>query len=128
MENCNLFIIACGIFNLSFALFHILFWKLFAWDIQLKKINMANRGIMQMLNVQLIFCFLASAIICFVLPTELLTTRVGKYFLGSWAIFWAIRSVQQFIFLRINHKLVHLLTLIFLLGTTLFGFVFIKCR
>lgn len=75
---------------------------------------------MQILNVQLIFYFLFTAFICFAFPTELLGTKLGNVFLIANSLFWFIRTIQQFIFLKANHKVIHLLTLIFLIGTILF--------
>ena len=64
--------IACGCFNLAFALFHIAFWLLFGWKKDLQKLHPANR-----------------------------------------------RTVEQFIFLRMKHGLVTILTVVFMIGTLL---------
>jgi hypothetical protein len=114
-------ILLCGIYNIGFAIFHISFWKIFQWDTELKKISFANSGIMQILNVQIIFYFLFVAVVCFVFPTELLTTKFGNYFLGAASLFWFIRTIQQFIFLRANNYKIHILTIIFLAGVVLFA-------
>jgi hypothetical protein len=114
-------ILLCGIYNIGFAIFHISFWKIFQWDTELKKISFANSGIMQILNVQIIFYFLFVAVVCFVFPTELLTTKFGNYFLGAASLFWFIRTIQQFIFLRANNYKIHILTIIFLAGAVLFA-------
>jgi len=50
-------LIAGSIYNLLFAIFHILFWKIFR-KTQLNKLDFLNRGIMQVLNLCLTFCFL----------------------------------------------------------------------
>ena len=113
-------VVICGLYNLAFALFHFGFWKMFRWDSQLKKLSFANRGIMQILNIQISYYFIWSAIICFVFPTELLTTALGNWFLMGNSLFWLLRTLQQFIFLRANHYKIHLLTFIFLIGTILF--------
>lgn len=113
-------VVICGLYNLAFALFHFGFWKMFRWDSQLKKLSFANRGIMQILNIQISYYFIWSAIICFVFPTELLTTTLGNWFLLGNSLFWLLRTLQQFIFLRANHYKIHMLTFIFLIGTILF--------
>ncbi len=110
-----------GFYNIGFAIFHILFWKIFHWDSDLKKLSFANKAVMQLLNIQIIYYFLFVAIICFAFPTELLTTRFGNLFLGGTSLFWLIRTIQQFIFLRANHFKIHILTIIFLIGTILFA-------
>ncbi len=110
----------CGLYNIAFVLFHFGFWKLFQWNKELKKISFANKAIMQILNIQLCYYFIFTAIICFVFPTELLTTKFGNWFLIGSSTFWLIRTIQQFIFLRANRYEIHLLTFIFLIGTVLF--------
>lgn len=113
-------IIICGLYNFAFALFHFSFWKMFKWDSELKKLSFANKGIMQILNIQICYYFIFTGIICFVFPTELLTTKLGNWFLIGSSIFWLIRTIQQFIFLRASHYKIHILTFIFLIGTILF--------
>lgn len=111
----------CGIYNLGFALFHMSFWRKFNWSTDLKKLVFANRGIMQILNVQIIYYFLLIALFCFVFPTELLNTKFGNMLLLSCSLFWLIRTIQQFIFLKANHFIIHILTVIFIIGTILFA-------
>ena len=114
-------LLMCGVYNIGFALFHIGFWKIFHWNTELKKISFANKAIMQILNIQIIYYFVFTAVICFVFPTELVTTKFGNWFLAATSLFWLIRTLQQFIFLRANHYKIHLLTFIFLIGTILFS-------
>lgn len=110
----------CGFYNLAFALFHFGFWKLFQWNKELNNLSFANKGIMQILNIQICYYFIFTAIICFVFPTELMTTKLGNLFLIGSSLFWLIRTIQQFIFFRINNYKIHLLTFIFMVGTILF--------
>ena len=95
-------IIFLGFYNLLFAVFHLLFWRLFKWNKEMQKLSFANRGIIQILNIQIIYYFVAVAIVCFCFTNELLTTDLGKVFLLGNSLFWAIRLVQQYIFLRKN--------------------------
>ena len=104
-------IIFLGFYNLLFALFHLLFWRLFKWKEEVHKLSFANRGIIQILNIQIIYYFVAVAIVCFCFTNELLTTNLGKFFL---------RLVQQYIFLRKNSFVIHILAVLFLLGAVLF--------
>jgi len=98
-------IIFLGFYNLLFAVFHLLFWRLFKWNKEVQKLSFANRGIIQILNIQIIYYFVAVAIVCFCFTNELLTTNLGKFFLLGNSLFWAIRLVQQYIFLRKNKYL-----------------------
>lgn len=109
-----------GIYSLAFAIFHIGFWKMFKWNSELKKLSFANKGIMQILNIQIIFYCFFIAFICFVFPTDLLTTKLGNTILVATSLFWFIRTIQQFIFLRANHYKIHILTIIFLAGAIIF--------
>ena len=113
-------IIFLGFYNLLFAVFHLLFWRLFKWNKEVQKLSFANRGIIQILNIQIIYYFVAVAIVCFCFTNELLTTNLGKFFLLGNSLFWAIRLVQQYIFLRKNSFVIDILAVLFLLGAVLF--------
>ena len=114
-------IFCCGIYSAGFAIFHLFFWRLFRWKEDLKKLSFANRGIMQILNVQLTFYFFMTAFFCFVYPSGLMGTTLGRAFLAGNALFWLVRTVQQFTFLRANDYRLHVLTVIFIAGTILFS-------
>lgn len=117
----NTIIYICGIYSFLFGVFHILFWKFFNWKTELQKLTLPNRAIMQILNLRLIYFFFFVAFICFSLPTELHTTELGKVFLIGNSIFWLGRTIEQFVFLRINHIKVHILTFLFIIGIALFA-------
>ncbi len=112
--------ILCGVYSLLFALFHIGFWKLLHWKTELQKISFPNRAVMQILNIQLILMFLLTAILCLFFTKDMYTTGLGKTFLTGMSLFWLIRFFQQFIFLRMNKRLIHFLTVVFAAGTVLF--------
>jgi len=109
----------CGIYNLAFAIFHILFWKLFKWNEDLKRNSVGNRAIIQILNIRLIYIFLLMAFIYLFYPEQLLETKIGFVLLIGFLGFWIGRTVEQFIFLRVKSKMVHILTLIFFIGVVL---------
>ena len=75
---------------------------------------------MQILNLRLIYLFLFTAFLCFVFTEDLYTTRLGKAFLTGMSVFWMGRTLEQFIFLRFNHRLIHLLTILFIIGIVIF--------
>ncbi|CDN76232.1 conserved membrane hypothetical protein [Elizabethkingia anophelis] len=83
--------------------------------------SFANKGIMQILNIQIVYYFLFVSLICFIYPNELLNTQLGRIFLMGHSLFWLIRTIQQFIFLRAKHYIIHILTIIFIFGTILFA-------
>ena len=76
---------------------------------------------MQILNLRLVYFFLFVGIACFAFPVTLVQTTFGRFFLAGMSLFWAGRAIEQFIFLRVSNKLVHILTAIFILGTVLFA-------
>lgn len=113
-------IIICGIYSLILAVFHLFFWKFFNWKKDLEKLSQVNRGVMQILNIQIIFVFFTTGLICLFFNHEITGTNFGKYFLLANSGFWALRIVNQFIFLRINDYRIHLLTFAFFIGSILF--------
>ena len=114
-------IFLCGLYSFGLALFHISFWKIFHWKNDLKKISFSNQAIIQILNVQIIFYFLFVAAACFLFPSDLISTKIGRFFMAGNALFWAVRTFQQFIFLRVNNYKIHVLTFVFLVGFILFA-------
>jgi hypothetical protein len=118
--NKELLVIICGAYSIGFAIFHLAFWKLFDWKNDLKNVSLPNKAIMQILNIRLIYIFLLTAFICFYFPEELYSTRLGKTFLIGNSLFWLGRTVEQFIFLRINNRIVHLLSFLFFVGFIIF--------
>lgn len=121
MANGEAVVALCGLHSLGFALFHLAFWKLFDWPQALRRTNAATRAVTQILNLRLVYVFLGVAALCFLLPQDLLGTRLGRAFLAGMSLFWVGRTIEQFVFLRVNHPLVHALTALFVLGAALFA-------
>jgi len=126
-ETLIILIYICGIYSICFAIFHLYFWKLFDWKNELKKINVANRAIIQIANLKLIYIFTFVGLVCFVFPIELLSTKLGNVLLLGNSLFWLTRIIEQFIFLKVKSRMLNLLTFFFVLGTILFASpVFLK--
>lgn len=117
----QLMIFLCGIYSLGFAVFHTQFWEIFDWKTDLEKLQPANKAIIQIANIRLIYFFTFVAAVCFIFPTELSTTPLGKFFLIGMSLFWLGRTIEQFVFVRIKHPMVEILTYIFILGTIMFA-------
>jgi hypothetical protein len=117
-------IYACSVYYLAFAVFHIGFWKLFNWQIELKKLHFTNRAIMQILNLRIIFMCFLMAFIYFKYPQELLNTSLGKTLLIGMFLFWLGRTIEQFIFFKQNNKYLKTATFVFIFGTVLHFFSF----
>lgn len=114
-------IFLCGLYSLGFAVFHSQFWRLFDWKNDLAKLQPANKAIMQIANIRLIYFFVFVAAVCFIFPQELETTFLGKFFMIGMSLFWLGRTIEQFVFLRIKHPMVEVLTYIFILGAIMFA-------
>jgi len=119
-DNMEQLIIIGGFYNLAFAVFHLLFWKIFKWDSELRKLNFLNRAIMQVLNLCLTFCFLVFSYISFFHTSELLTTSLGHTLLVGISIFWLLRAIEQVLFFKLKHwsSMVFLLT--FIIGAIIY--------
>ncbi|MCA1714925.1 MAG: hypothetical protein LC715_07410 [Gammaproteobacteria bacterium] len=114
-------IFLCGLHSLGFALFHLAFWKLFDWPQSLQAAGTANRAIIQIANLRLVYLFLGVAALCFLFPQELAGTPLGRALLLGMSGFWIGRTIEQFVFVRIDTPMVHLLTTLFVLGAVLFA-------
>jgi hypothetical protein len=121
MDTNELIIYCCGLYSLGFAIFHALFWKLFNWKTDLKKMSLVNRAIIQIANTRLIYVFIFVAFVCFFYTKELEASALGHAFLAGIALFWLGRMIEQFIFLKVKSKLVNILTVVFAIGTILFA-------
>ena len=117
----DLLVQLCGLHSFAFALFHLAFWKLFHWKHELQKVGLPTRAITQILNLRLIYLFLGVGVACFAFTAELHSTPLGRAMLGFMAVFWAGRTLEQFVFLRVNRAMVHALTALFVTGAVLFA-------
>jgi|APTNR8051073442_1049403.scaffolds.fasta_scaffold00575_2 hypothetical protein len=117
----SILLFLCGLHSFALVIFHLFFWKILRWKTELAKLGVINRGVMQIMNVQLIALFIAVGVACFYFGGTLNDGAVGRFFLGAIAVFWLLRLVQQFIFLKQDHWVMHVLSGAFALGAVLFG-------
>lgn len=115
-------IIAGAIFNIGFAVFHIFFWKIFQWPSDLKSLSFLNRGIIQVLNLCLIFVFLIFGYISLFYTTALLNTGLGRTLLILISLFWFFRALEQIVFFKLRHWESWIFLLLFLTGTFLYAY------
>ena len=109
----------CGLYNLAFAAFHLYFWKIFKWKEDFKRNSIANRAIIQILNIRLIYIFLLMSFIYFFYPKQLLKSELGFVLLVGFLGFWVGRTIEQFVFLRVKSRMVTILTIAFFIGIIL---------
>lgn len=119
MTTAELLVRLAGVHSLGFAAFHLAFWRLFGWKRELAQLSTANRAILQILNLRVIYVFLGMGVIALAFTSDLVDTRLGVVLLCFMAVFWLGRALEQFVFLRINDWRVHLLTGLFVLGAAL---------
>jgi len=96
-------LLACAVANLGFAVFHVAFWRLFDWRDQLARVSWVNRGVMQVLNVRLIYVFVLFAALQAVFAPTLLASPPGFALQAGIAGFWAMRAAEQVLFFRLAH-------------------------
>lgn len=120
-------ILAGGILNLLFAVFHLLFPKLFNWKDELKSLNFINRNIMEVLNLCLAFVFIIFSYISIFHTDEMLNTGLGFSLTAGISIFWLLRSLEQVVFFKLKTLISWILLVSFITGTLLYGLpVFMK--
>jgi hypothetical protein len=116
----EVWILACGVHSLGFAIFHILFPTIFRWREDLKSLKFFNRAILHIANIQLIFLFLFVSYLCFFFCDELLNSKIGNLILFMMSLFWLLRLITQIIFLKHNRVMIFILSFLFALGFTIF--------
>ena len=113
-------IIIGGFLWLTFFVFHIFFWKLFAWKQDLENVTNTNKAIMQVLNLCLMLCFLIFAYISIFQTDELLTTSLGKSLLVGMILFAVFRAIEQIIFFDLKNVRSKIVLFVALLGATIY--------
>jgi hypothetical protein len=111
-----------GLFNLAFAVFHMLFWRIFDWKRDLRSLTFNNRQIMQVLNLCLIFAFVIFAWISFFHGDELLRTALWRSMLILISLFWFLRAIEQALFFRLKQPASVAFLILFLTGTLLYAY------
>lgn len=116
----NDFLVIGTIHSLGFAVFHVFFWKIFRWKEDLKRVSLASRAILQIANLRLIYLFICMAALTFFFSAELLHSSLGRWILIGISGFWWGRLIEQFVFLRVNSPMVHILSVFFFAGGVLY--------
>ncbi len=117
-----------GIYCFAFAIFHLLFWRIFNWADDLSSLSFLNRAIMQVVNLSLTFVFVIFGYVSLLHPKEMLETHLGRNLLALIAIFWLFRAIQQVVFFKLSHWGSVVFLTIFLIGSLLYGIPTIAVR
>jgi hypothetical protein len=102
-----------------FAVFHLMFWRLFHWRTELARLTSINRAVVQVLNLCLIFAFITFGIIALMHGPDLISTPLGRSLLVLIALFWLLRAIEQVIFFDMRGWISWIFTLIFVAGFAL---------
>jgi hypothetical protein len=111
-----------GFYHIAFAVFHLLFWRLFDWKNDLRQLSFINRGVMQILNLRIIYVFLAIAFLSFFFYENLLSTVLGKAIMTAISLFWLMRAAEQIVFFGLRKAASALIFLVFLFGAGVYLF------
>jgi hypothetical protein len=118
------YIIIGGIYHIGFIIFHFFFWKIFKWDVTLRKLNSIDRSTIQVLNISLTFVFAFFAYLSINYSAELSSTKLGISTLLFISLFWFFRAIQQIYFYGLKNRLSILLFIIFLFGGIIYSYAF----
>ena len=119
-------LLLCALHSFAFAVFHLGFWRWFDWPRTLQATTLANRAIVQVANLQLVWVFAGVGLLCLLFPDALAGTPPGRAVLAGMSIFWLIRLAAQLVWLRLHHPLVHALTVLFACGAVLFAWPLLR--
>lgn len=114
-----LFAAAC--YNAAFAIFHLLFWRIFRWPESLTASGPLNAGITQVLNLCLTFVFVSLAGALFAAWAAGYEGQALTALLMAAAAFWAFRALLQPVYFPMSHPVSLLLLLIFIAGALIHG-------
>jgi hypothetical protein len=117
----NILLLMGGLYSLAFAVFHMLFWRVFRWKADLQRLIPVNRAIIQVLNLRLIYVFLVMGLATVLFPVALLSTEFGMFILGAVSLFWFMRAIEQIIFFGLHSVASIALFWVFLIGSGLFA-------
>ena len=120
-QNTGAWVLAAGIFNLALAAFHLSFWRLFSWPRSLSDSGALNRSVTQILNLAVTYLFVLSALVCFLFPSELAETALGRFWLIAMASFWLARALIQPLFFGLRHPLSLTIFGVFIVGAIIHG-------
>ncbi len=87
-----------GYASIGWLIFHLLFWQMFDWRAELKRLSRLNSGVMQALNLCLSFVFSLFAFVSLWHTNELLTAGLGRTIAFGIGAFWFFRFLLQPLF------------------------------
>ena len=104
-----------GALHIAWAIFHLMFPRIFKWPERLAELDPLNRAIYQVLNLCLVFGLAAVAYLSFTFAPDLIGSPLGRKILGIIGVFWLFRTSLQFRFFAKTHPVSLFLVLMFLI-------------
>jgi hypothetical protein len=98
----EILIVTGGVLCAVGVVFHGLFWRMLDWKSDLRSLSVANRSLMPVMNLCLMFVFLLFAVLSLAHTDELLSTPMGHSILALIGLFWLFRAALQVIFWRLK--------------------------
>jgi hypothetical protein len=89
-----------GILHLLWAGFHLRFPRMFRWQSALAGLDPVNQGVMRVMNLCLVFQFLACGSLSLLHADALAATPLGRAVCAGLASFWLLRLGLQFTHFR----------------------------
>lgn len=98
MKTNIIFVRLGGMMNLLAAVLHLSFWNTFDWAHELTKLSIMNSNIMQMLNLFTTVFFVYVGLLLLMKPKVVISTLMGRHFLGMLTAMWTARLAMEFYF------------------------------
>ncbi len=95
-------LVAGGILNALFAIFHLALPLLARWQDSLSTLSTDNQAIMYTLNLAIALTLLVFAYVSVFYQRDLLTTNLGKAVIVSIGLFWFVRAVAEILYFGIG--------------------------
>ena len=84
-----------GVLLILLAFIHIAFPKYFNWRQSLQSLNLINKQMMVVHTFFIALTIFLMGLLCEILPSELINTRLGKGIVSGLAFFWVVRLFFQ---------------------------------
>ena len=124
--NPKTILIAGGILNLGWALFHLGFPRIFKWDEALAPLDQIQAGIMRIMNLCLAFVFFIFAYLSLVHGPMLLEPGLGRILISLIAAFWIFRLILQLVYFKLSHPASAVLAVFFILTALCYAYPFLQ--
>ena len=115
-----------GILHLGWALFHLGFPRIFKWESALASLDLVQSGIMRIMNLCLVFVFLALAYLSLVHGSLLLAPGLGRIMVSLTAAFWLFRFILQLVYFKLSHPVSAVLSVFFVLTGLCYAYPFLR--